>query len=215
MIFDLLEFVLTPIIFLMAEGLNLINGATGSLGISIMLLSCFVTLVSFPLWKWGGGVERGIIEKKKKIDQSVKAKAAGKKGEERFRVVEDIYREYGYHPIQSAVLGLSFFVTLPFLLSALFLLVDNNNLSGVTFLLIEDLSEPDSILFGLNVLPMIMTGITLVDAKIRFSNDRGMFLRFSAIAIVLFGLVYFLPSALVLYWIVSNFVSMIVYLFGG
>jgi len=209
---DFIEFGLSPIIWLMQQILNMLWNLTGSAGTAVVLLSCLVALISHPLRAWAARIEGHIRAKKQGIDEKIASKAAGLKGENRFRVIEALYEENKYHPIQNIALGLSFFIMLPFLLSALFLLGSSPKLVDIPYLFISDLSQPDQLLAGFNLLPCIMTGVTLIDAKIRFPNDINMFLRFCFIACVLFFLVYHLSSALVLYWTISNIISMMTYL---
>ncbi len=209
MILGFIEFGLSPIIWVMGKSLYLFWALTGSAGTAIVFISCLVALISYPLRGWAAKIESRIRDKMQVIDEKIALHAAGLKGENRFRAVEAIYEENQYHPIQSITLGLSILVMLPFLLSALFLLANNTELIGVPYIIILDLSQPDGLIAGFNLLPCIMTGVTLIDAKIRFSDDSRMFLQFSFIAIVLFALVYYLSSALVLYWTVSNMISML------
>ena len=75
------------------------------------------------------------------------------------------------------------------------------------FLLIDDLSKPDGLLGPVNILPLVMSGITVVDAQLRFREDPGSARRFYVIAAVLLALTYSLASALVLYWTGSNLMS--------
>lgn len=208
---EIIEIGFSPIIWLMQQILNLLWPLTGSAGTAVVLLSCLVALLTIPIRAWASKIETKVRDKKQIIDQKIAIKAVGLKGEDRFRVIEAIYEENKYHPIQSIALGLSFLVMLPFLISALFLLTGNSSLIDVPYLFIPDLSQPDGLLSGFNLLPIVMSAVTLIDAKIRFANDSGMFLRFCFIAGVLLILVYSLSSALVLYWTVSNLISMITY----
>lgn len=216
MILEALEKLHFPIIWVMDKILQLFWSLTGSAGTSIILLSCFIALVSYPLRRWASKIEARVRDKKHIVDELVSSRAKNLKGESRFRIIEEVYTENKFHPVQSIALGISFLVMLPFLLSALFLLSDNPDLVDVPYIIIPDLSKPDGLAAGLNILPLIMTTTTMLDAKIRFSKDKAMLYRFCVISIVLFILVYLLSSALILYWIVSNFISMVTYmLFQG
>ena len=68
-------------------------------------------------------------------------------------------------------MGASFFVMLPVLISAI-LLFTGDVLASKAFLFISDLSQPDNLLGPINILPLVMTGITIVDAKLRFADDK-------------------------------------------
>ena len=207
MVLNFFETLLWPIITLIGWGFEGLFGLTGSAGLSIILLSVLVGLLSYPLGVWAHKVELRHRLRKQKVDTEVAKAVQGLKGEERFRATERVYKSHDYHPISTIASGLPFFVMLPFLLSALFLFSDHPALVGQPFLFVSDLSQPDGVLGGLNLLPFIMTGITVLDARARFSGDRSAMVRFLIIAAVLFALVYNFAAGIVLYWITSNLMS--------
>jgi membrane protein insertase Oxa1/YidC/SpoIIIJ len=204
-----ISIVFSPIVWVLDLVLHFYRDLTGSLGVSILLLSATFSLLLAPLQKAGMRLEKRITEKMKFVQGEVHAaKASGLKGEALFLKTERIYKEHRYHPIHAVVGGASFFAMLPILISSIILFQNSPELPGQSFLFISDLSQPDQT-FGphLNVLPFLMFGITLVDALLRYPGDRGAQVRFLVISVVLLVLVYALPSALVLYWIGSNLTS--------
>jgi len=207
-----LELLLSPLIYAMDLAFGALRSVTGSAGWSIALLSMATTLLTQPLRAWAQVVEKRVSLRKLKVEEEIAATTVGLKGEPKFRAVERIYEAHGYHPIQGVALGAPLFVMLPFLLSALFLFSSNPSLENVPFLFIADLSQPDGLFAGLNILPAVMTGITLMDSRIRFGTDRSAFRRFLFIALVMLVLVYTFASGIVLYWTVSNLVAMLTYL---
>ena len=152
-------------------------------------------------------IESQIAARKKLADEQISREAQGLKGEARFRVTERVYTAQNYSPIMNVLSGLSFFVVLPFLIAALLLFNANTALSGVPFFLISDLMAPDRLLFGANLLPYIMSAVTIADAFFRFGTDRKAFFSFMIIAVVLLVIVYNLASALLLYWTTSNLMA--------
>jgi YidC/Oxa1 family membrane protein insertase len=212
MILSFLEFSLSPLISLLSLAFDGLILMTGSVGWSIVLLSCLTTLVSQPLRKWAQRIESRVSSLKDEVDEKVASSTLGLRGELKFRAVEQVYRDNEYHPIMSVALGAPFFVMLPFLLSALFVLFENPALESAYFLFIADLSLSDRALAGVNVLPFFMTGVTLLDAYIRFGINSSSFRRFIFISLVLFFLVYNLASGIVLYWCVSNLAALVGYI---
>jgi len=182
-----------------------------STGISILLLSFTFALLLVPLQRIGYRTEQRISEKMKAVGAEVQALKGVLKGEKLFLATEQIYERHGYHPIQSVGMGASFFVMLPVLISAILLFTDSEILVDKSFLFINDLSKPDGLLEPINVLPLLMSTITLIDAKLRFKDDRKSQYRFLLISLVLLLIVYNLASGLVLYWIGSNILSLIMY----
>jgi len=205
---DGLTFILTPVIWVMKFVLEFYMGFVQSPGLAVILLALTFTLISWPLQRIGKRYEDTIREKISKIDSELEPYKAKLKGEDLFNETEKIYQKHNYHPIKSIGLSMSFVIVLPILISAVILLSTYSMLEGQNFLFISDLSKPDGLLGSINILPFLMTGITVFDAFNRFRNDKKSRNRFLVIATVLFVLVYALPSALVIYWTTNVLVSL-------
>ena len=203
-----LEFILSPIVWIMNWALEFYVNITGSTGLSILLVSFTFALLLLPLRKMAQRLEQRISAKTQLVNEEIAPLKKSLKGEQLFLETEKIYEKHGYHPIQSIGMGASFFVMLPVLISAI-LLFTGDVLASKPFLFISDLSMPDHLLGPINILPFIMTGITIVDAKMRFANDKASQVRFYIIAVVLLVLVYGLAAGLVLYWTGSNIMSLV------
>ena len=206
----LVETVLSPIVWLMHKILGFYVHLFSSTGVSILLLSFTFALLLLPLQRIGRNIEQRISNKMQTVDKEVQLMKGGLKGEELFLATEQIYQKYDYHPIHSVAMGASFFVMLPVLVSAILLLTGSETVADESFLLIPDLSKPDGLLGPVNVLPLLMSAITIIDAKLRFKNDRKSQYRFFFIAALLLLIVYNLAAGLVLYWTGSNIMSLIV-----
>lgn len=189
----------------MRQILNLFYDLSGSMGLAICLLAVAISILLTPLRYYASGLEQRLNQRTALVSADVARIDKSLKGEERFNHIEAVYKKHGYHPIQSTGLGASLFVMLPVFLSAIVLL-DNTTVGGHSFLFIGDLGHQDGLLFEVNLLPLIMTAITLIDAQLRFGSNRGALLRFSIIAVVLLILTYTLSSGMILYWIISNLV---------
>ena len=181
----------------------------GSAGVSVLALSATFSVLMMFFRRKAEGYEHRVSEKMKAAGAEVSALKGELKGEALFLATEKIYEKHDYHPIQSVGMGASFLVMLPILLSALFLFSDDRVVNGQAFLFVADLSKPDGLLGPINLLPFLMSGITIVDARMRFADDRSAQVRFYVIAAVLLVLVHGLASALVLYWTMSNLFALI------
>ena len=210
---QVLEIILSPIVWLMRLLLEFYISLVSSTGLSILLLSLTFALLLIPLRKKAEGLEKRISAKMNAANEEVQALKGAVKGEELFLATEKIYKQHNYHPIQSIGMGASFFVVLPVLISAILLFSGEGILAGKSFLIINDLSKPDHLLGPVNVLPFVMSGITVIDARLRFKDDKKARYRFYFIAAVLLALVYSLSSGLVLYWTGSNVMSLIMWAF--
>lgn len=206
--FEILNLLISPLVALLNRMFLALEAHTGSSGTSVILLSVFVSLLLLPFQHWGRSIEDQIRLRTEIVTAKVDRLGKELKGEQRFRAIEQIYQQNGYHPIQSILLGMSFLVVLPVLIAALFLFTQTSLLDGKSFVFLSDLSKPDAFLGEVNILPFAMSAVTVVDANIRFRSEPRVKYQFYAIALVLLILVYSLPSGLILYWMTSNLVSL-------
>ena len=204
---DFLHVLLYPIIYVLRIVFEVLESITTSAGLSIILLSLLASILLIPLQRKGRAMEDRFRIKFDSINLEIADLKKTMKGEALFRATEKVYEAKGYHPIQSVVLGVSFLISIPVLIAALLLFTTTDILDGKSFLFLSDLSKPDNLLFSLNILPLLMSAITIIDANYRFKDDKSLRYRFYFIAIVLLFLVYGLPAGLVLYWTTSNIVS--------
>jgi membrane protein insertase Oxa1/YidC/SpoIIIJ len=148
-----------------------------------------------------------VSAKMKVVNEEVRKLKDTLRGEKLFLATEKIYKNHNYHPIHSIVMGAEILVMLPVLISAILLFTKSGFLTDQSFLIINDLSQPDQLVSSLNILPIIMFTITLVDAITRYRYDKVRQYRFLFISFVMLILVYNLPSGLILYWIGNNLAS--------
>jgi membrane protein insertase Oxa1/YidC/SpoIIIJ len=203
-----LNAVLWPIKEAMRFSINAIDALTGSAGLAIILMCLSVLLILLPLQRWARTIEEAARVRADAAKLEVQElKRQGLKGERLFLETEKTYKRHKFHPIQTLWQSLSFLILLPVLISALLLFTEPGFLEGRSFLMISDLSKPDGLLAGINILPVIMALVTVVDARVRFKDSKSSQYRFYVIAAVLFVLVYPLPASLILYWTTSNVFS--------
>jgi len=116
----------------------------------------------------------------------------------------ELYRRYRYHPILALRSALPLFLQLPFLFAVYHALRSLPELSGVSLGIIRDLSQPDALLVGYNVLPFVMTAINLLTAGLNplfTMRDRIQAIVIAAIFLIL---LYSAPAALLIYWTLNN-----------
>ena len=123
--------------------------------------------------------------------------------------LERLYARYQYNPFLAIRKVLPLFVALPFLFLTYYMLEGTEQLNGVAFLCFKDVGKADGLLFGINLLPFVMTGINLLTAFATpgmTSKDRN-----QAIFIALFFLVflYTANAALMIYWCFNQFFNML------
>lgn len=213
--FSVVSTIFTPFVFLIEKGFNLFLSATGSPGLSILLTSATFSLVVFPLQRLCKGYENRIGDRHERVKADISGLDRDLRGEARFNEIEKIYTKHEYHPIHSIMLGLSFFVSVPFLIASVLLFNESNIVTGAEFLFIDDLSKPDGILqlhdLAINLLPFVLFIFTFFDAWLRYSESPSIRHRFMIISIILTVLVYAMPAGLLLYWIGANVMSFLIY----
>jgi len=99
---------------------------------------------------------------------------------------------------------------IPFFFAAYNVLSHFTGYNNVSFGAIKNLSEPDGILFGINILPLIMTLLNILSS---FYYTKSFKIKDNTQQFVLAGvfllLLYDSPAALLLYWTCNNFLSLI------
>jgi membrane protein insertase Oxa1/YidC/SpoIIIJ len=143
----------------------------------------------------------------KLIENEYNALAKGMNSEQQFILRDSLYRKHSYNPFHSIKQAISFFALIPFLISVIIIFQDSDYIQSTNAFGIS-LNNPDGLLFGFNLFPIIMFLSTYLDSKFRYANDQSSKNRFLVISIVLFFLVYNLPSALIIFWIFMNFINM-------
>ena len=208
---EILAILLSPIILAMSGALEIFRAATGSYGLAIVLLSVAVRIASIPVSRLGKKYEDRERNVQHRMAPALARARSESSGRGRFERTEEIYAEHGYHPIHSLASLLPLAVQIPFLLSALVLLVGNSSLAGQSFLFIEDLARPDAFLsirhngaeLAVNILPLALTAVAIIESRIR-DDTRSARLRFLIMSLILVVLIYPLAAAVCLYWLSSN-----------
>jgi YidC/Oxa1 family membrane protein insertase len=208
---DFLRTILSPLTALLGAALELLHSFIGNYGLAIIALSVLVSLLLTPITALARRLEEKEKARQDAMAPLIAAVNAQYRGQERFEKTDEIYQQFKYHPIKAMISLLPLFIQLPFLLAALFLLSDHASLQGQPFLFVRDLAQPDAIAtiggFAINILPMALTAIAVVDAWIRPEATKQSKQRFLVVALVLLVLIYPFASAVSLYWLTSNVVS--------
>ena len=177
---------------------------TGSYGIALVALSLLVACVYVPLHR--------VVNKARDREQEMQdvmapriAKIKEKyTGAERHEATLELYRRLGYHPIMAIRSAFGILLQVPFLMAAYYMVAGLTVLEGQSFLFVKDLAKPDALLFGANLLPIVMTALNVVTTFL----VPNMKLRERVQALVLAGLFLWLlypaPSALLFYWTCNN-----------
>lgn len=193
---------LQPLLMMYAELWRLSNP-----GLQLVLFSLLINLTLLPLYLEMERRSRSARALRQRVASEVARMKRHFKGRERYFYIRAVYRNYRYHPI-SEVLGsadllvqIVVFVTVYRFLSGLEALV------GAPFGPIADLSRPDGLLAGVNVLPLLMTAINAASVYY-YVEDTGKRLQAWLLAAVFLVLLYNSAAALALYWTMNNLFSL-------
>ncbi len=187
-------------------------------GLAIIGISFAVNLLTLPLYKRADEVQEN--ERKKQFEMSRWVEHIKKtfKGDERYMILSEYYRQQNYKPFYSVLGSVSLFLQIPFFMAAYSYLSGLEFLNGKSFLggIIADLGKPDAMLvFGtvtINVLPILMTVINLISGYIYTRGEMSTLrdkLQILVLALLFVVLLYNSPSGLVLYWTMNNTLSLV------
>jgi YidC/Oxa1 family membrane protein insertase len=185
---------------------------TGSYGVSIIFLSIGVTLLLTPFYYLTGILEHREKLMCQRLEPFIVQINQIKDSQLRHKHLQKLYKVHKYLPIYSLRSLSSLLIQIPFFIAAYEMLSHFTPLQYVAFLFIKDLGSPDEMLFGVNLLPVLMTLINFA-ATIFMTSGQDVKDRKQSyvIAILFLVLLYTSPAGLVLYWTCNNFINMLRY----
>ena len=192
--------------------LNFFNDLIPSFGVAIILLTILVRLIFWPL------THKSTVGMKKMQELQPKLKEIQAKFKDNPQRLQQetfaLYREAKVHPMSSC---LPMLIQIPVFITLLNVLRSEVELRYEGFLWIADLSEPEALFAswfpfgGLNLLPILMAVTTALQSYFTpsagdKSQQRMMMVMMPLMMLFMF---YSFPSALSLYWFLSNLFSIV------
>jgi YidC/Oxa1 family membrane protein insertase len=214
--------ILAPLETLLKWLLVLFHRIIPNYGVAIILLTLLVKLLMFPLTRKGSESTlrmQTLSPKIKEIQEKYKDNPQKMNAE-----MAEFYKKEGYNPLSGC---LPMIIQIPIFFAMYNLFNNHFDLRGAMFIpgWIPDLSLPESILnFGdfrlpilgwndLRLLPFIYVGSQLLYGKVTQTPDQQgnsqMKIMLYAMPVVFFFILYDVPSGLLLYWIMSNVLTMV------
>lgn len=209
--------ILRPIYSFFALVLKFFYSITGSWGIAVILISIFIKILLEPLSiKAAVSMKRLqlITPKIKEVQQKYKNDPQKANAE-----IAELYRVYGANPASGC---LPLLLQIPIFIALYNVLVGFIELKGQSFLWIHDLTKPDTILYikelegffilpaSINLLPIIMTAISLLQTYLSSSKTQTQQTATMWILPIVFMFIFWnLPSALVMYWTIQTLLGTI------
>ena len=192
-------------------------------GVAIIFLTIFVKLITFPLTKKASeGTMRmqALAPKIKEIQEKNKGNPQKMNAE-----MGEFYRREGYNPLSGC---LPMLVQLPIFIAMFQLFNTHFDLRGAVFIpgWIDDLSVPEYVLmsetfrlpllgwYALRILPFIYVASQLLYGKViqtpaQMGNPMMMKMMLYFMPVIFFFILYDMPSGLLVYWIMSNVLTMV------
>ena len=183
-------------------------------GWAVVGMSVLLSLLLTPLYVW---IERRKIADKAKnapMQAEIDKIDAVYSGRERFYYTREIRRRYRYSPWTAMIPTLGLLVQIPFLLAAYHYLSGLALFDGAAFWYVKDLSKPDTIAtfagLPINLLAIVMTAINIVSVwRYAESGRPKERIQYMAVAAVFLFLLYNCAASVVLYWTLSNALSLV------
>lgn len=205
---------ISPLEFLLQIILENAYGLAASYGLSLILLSLVVQIITSPLYR--------LAEKWQQKERNLSLKLAPKmkeinkafKGQERFMMMRTLYRQNQYHPLMATRTSFGFLIQVPFFMSAFYFLSAYEPFEGQAFLFFINLGEADGLLhlFGaqFNLMPFVMSGVNLLAVIVYTKQDANAEkTQLFIVTGLFFVLLYNSSVALLLYWTANNTFSLL------
>lgn len=182
-------------------------------GISIIFVSLIVNILVLPLYLRSDAIQEEERVKQKSMESWIRHIRKTFKGDERFMMLSEYYRQNDYQPYYVLRSSLSLLLQIPFFIAAYKFLSELSVLHGASFCGIADLGLPDAMVHvgsvSINVLPVLMTLVNLASSFIYTKNGTMREkVQTAATALIFMVLLYNSPAGLVFYWTLNNVFSL-------
>ncbi len=216
---------LRPLVLGLLGLMRFLNDFLASWGLAIIATTIVVRICIYPLTHWAIKNQARTMIEQQKIRPEMEQIMKKHKNDpmKRNQAVMQLYRDHNINPLGMFRGCFPILLQTPILLALYVVFAQSVELRGQSFLWITDLSQPDKLvdwgtelfLIGssLNILPLIMAVTNYIQMTImRMPATDEMQERIQKqmmymMPIMFVFFLYKLPSGLILYWIVSNIIS--------
>ncbi len=216
---------LRPLSLLLLKLMRWLHDLIGMWGLAIICTTIIVRLVLYPLTHWAIKNQARTMIEQQKIRPEMESINKKFKGDpmKRNQAIMQLYREHNVNPLGALRGCVPMLLQMPVFLALYVVFAQAVELRGQDFLWIRDLAAPDHFLYWginipflgqyLNILPILMGITNYIQMNIMRmpANDEmqeKIQKQMSTMMPIMFVFfLYALPSGLILYWIVSNTIS--------
>lgn len=183
---------------------------TNNPGISIIALSFVLNILMLPINKKADEIQDQENKKQQEMKPWIDHIKKAFIGDEQYFVLQTYYRQNNYKPIYSLRSSISIALEIPFFMAAYHFLSNLKAIQEVGFYFIDDLGKPDGLLFGINVLPILMTIINIISCVIYTKGQsKKQKITLYLMALVFLVLLYNAPAGLAFYYLLNNLFSLV------
>lgn len=202
------DFIILPF-----QGIYSIFSNVFGLGIALIVFSVFISILTIPLMKWAQKQRLVELQYQTVLEPQIKEIKTNYKGQAKSDALSALYKRYSYNPLFAARQSMQALVQVPVLIIAYIALESYLPLKGSSFLCFKDLSVADNLLFGLPLLPFVMTIINMCTTYLsdftQKEKTQGYLIAFAFLVIL-----FFAPAALLIYWTSNNLINLLKTLFA-
>lgn len=198
---------LQPLMVIYSFLFGLLPAEVGA-GTQIIAFSVILNLILLPVYNQMEKRSQRSREIKQKVAREVARMKQHFRGRERYFYIRAVHRQYRYHPISELLGSADLFVQILVFATVYRYLAGLDALAGQPFGPIPDLSRPDGLLAGVNLLPLLMTAINAASV-FAYVEDRSTRLQALVLSVLFLILLYGSASGLVLYWTTNNLFSLV------
>ena len=201
--------------------LKFVNNFFSNYGISIIVLTIILRVVFFPLTVKSMKSMKAVQNKMKKLKPEIDALKEKYKDDKSTQQAEmmKLYTSNNINPLSSLGGCLPMLIQLPVFIALYFALLYSIDLRHSSFLWVNDLSQPEHLFDVLGipfrVLPLLMGVSWFVSQKLTPMTTPGsetmeMQMKLMQFMPIIFTVMFWgLPSGLILYWTISNILSVV------
>lgn len=206
---SLYQMIIGPLKLLFEAVFSVVFLMTNNAGISIIALSLVINILMLPLNNRAEKLQQEQMDIQEKLKPGVDAIKKAFKGDEQYLILKTYYRQNNYKTLDILKSSLSLLLEIPFFIAAYDFLSNLTVLEASGFGPIKNLGEPDLLINGINILPILMTLINIVSVII-YTKGKSFKSTFQLylMALIFLVLLYNSPAGLVLYWTCNNLFSL-------
>jgi YidC/Oxa1 family membrane protein insertase len=197
-----------PLLVIYEYALRFILDGCPDVGTALVVFAVLLNAALLPVYYQMEFSSRRAASIRSAMEEEIARIKAHYTGRERYFYIRTIYRQYG-HGFLSTLAGSADLLLQIVVFATVFRFLRSHEvLERSEWLGITDLSRPDGLLLGINILPLIMTLLNLASVTLytRDRKKRGMGLLLAAVFLFL---LYGSPAGLVIYWTANNAFSLV------